>query len=77
MYATGTKKDAKPTSMDELKKIREKVSIPIVVIGGINKERVKDFEGTNIDGLAIVSAIIAQNDICKATEELKKLFLRL
>ena len=77
MYATGTKKDAKPTSMDELKKIREKVSIPIVVIGGINKERVKDFEGTNIDGLAIVSAIIAQNDICKATEELKELFLRL
>ena len=77
MYATGTKKDAKPTSMDELKKIRENISIPIVAIGGINKERVKDFEGTKIDGLAIVSAIIAQNDICKATKELKDLFLEL
>ena len=54
MYATGTKKDAKHTSMDELKKIRENISIPIVVIGGINKERITDFNGTDIDGLAIV-----------------------
>ena len=74
MYATGTKKDAKHTSMDELKKIRENVSIPIVVIGGINKERINEFEGTGIDGLAIVSAIIAQKDIRKATEEIKENF---
>ena len=76
MYATGTKKDAKPTSMDELKKIRENVSIPIVVIGGINKDRIRDFDGIGIDGLAIVSAIIAQKDIRKATEEIKNIFLK-
>lgn len=75
MYATGTKKDASPTSMEELKKIRENVSLPIVVIGGINKERVKDFEGTGIDGFAIVSAIIAQKDIVGAAREFKKLFI--
>lgn len=77
MYATGTKKDAKHTSMDELKKIRENISIPIVVIGGINKERINDFKGTDIDGLAIVSAIISQKDIYKATSELKDLFFKL
>ncbi|KHD16449.1 thiamine phosphate synthase [Clostridium butyricum] len=77
MYATGTKKDAKHTSMDELKKIRENISIPIVVIGGINKERITDFNGTDIDGLAIVSAIISQKDIYKATSELKDLFFKL
>jgi len=74
MYATGTKKDANPTSMEELKKIRENVSLPIVVIGGINEERVKDFKGIGIDGLAIVSAIIAQKDIAGAARELKNLF---
>ena len=74
MYATGTKKDADPTSMEELKKIRENVSIPIVVIGGINKDRVKDFDGIGIDGLAIVSAIIAKKDICKAASEIKDMF---
>lgn len=77
MYATGTKKDAKHTSMDELKKIRENISIPIVVIGGINKERITDFNGTDIEGLAIVSAIISQKDIYKATSELKDLFFKL
>lgn len=75
MYATGTKKDANPTSMEELKKIRENVALPIVVIGGINKERVKDFKGTGIDGLAIVSAIIAQKDIAEAARKLKNLFI--
>lgn len=76
MYATGTKKDANPTSMVELKKIRENVSLPIVVIGGINKERIKDFEGSGIDGLAIVSAIIAQKDIAEATREIKTIFTK-
>ncbi|MCE5220854.1 MAG: thiamine phosphate synthase [Clostridium sp.] len=75
MYATGTKKDANPTSMEELKKIRENVSIPIVAIGGINKDRVKDFDGMGIDGLAIISAIIAQKDITKATREIKNLLI--
>lgn len=77
MYATGTKKDAKPTSMDELKKIRENISIPIVVIGGINKDRIEDFKGIGIDGLAIVSAIIAENDIRKATEEIREEFIKI
>ena len=74
MYETGTKKDANSTSMEELKKIRENISLPIVVIGGINKERIKDFDGIGIDGLAIVSAIIAQKDIAEATMELKSIF---
>lgn len=76
MYATGTKKDAKHTSIEELKKIRENVSLPIVVIGGINKDRVGDFKGLGIDGLAIVSAIIAQKDIAEATKELKASFMQ-
>ncbi|OCA98433.1 thiamine phosphate synthase [Clostridium beijerinckii] len=77
MYSTGTKKDADSTSMDQLRKIRENVSIPIVVIGGINKHRVKDFEGIGIDGLAIVSAIIAKKDITTAARELKNEFIKI
>lgn len=77
MYSTGTKKDADSTSMNELRKIRENVSIPIVVIGGINKDRVKDFKGIGIDGLAIVSAIIAKKDITTAARELKNEFTKI
>ncbi|MGN2368505.1 thiamine phosphate synthase [Clostridium cagae] len=77
MYSTGTKKDATSTTMNELREIMKKVSIPVVVIGGINKERIKDFNGINIDGLAIVSAIIAQENIEKSTRELKEEFDKL
>lgn len=74
MYATNTKKDAKPTTLEELAKIRANVSIPIVVIGGINEHTVGDFKGTGIDGLAVVSAIIAKPDIEGAARNLKQLF---
>lgn len=74
MFATATKTDADFTSIDELKRIRAGVDVPIVVIGGINAERIPLFRGTGIDGLAIVSAIIAQPDIEQAARDLKTLF---
>lgn len=74
MYPTGTKRDAAVVSMDELKYIREAVSIPIVVIGGINQRTASDFTGKGIDGLAVVSAVITQRDIAGAARELIRIF---
>ena len=48
--------------------------MPIVVIGGINKGNAGRFKPMGIDGLAVVSAIIAQSDIKAAAAELKDLF---
>lgn len=73
MYATGTKSDAGITTMAELHRIRETVQLPIVVIGGINQITAPRFYGTGIDGLAVVSAIVAQTDVAKAAKELKTL----
>ena len=74
MYTTATKTDAKDVSMDELKMIRNIVSIPIVVIGGINKSTINNFKGLGIDGVAVVSAVVAQPDITKAARELVRMF---
>lgn len=74
MYPTSTKTDAVIVSMDELKRIRKAVPIPIVAIGGINQRTVPDFWGTGIDGLAVVSAVIAQKDIAGAARELIRIF---
>jgi thiamine-phosphate pyrophosphorylase len=74
MFSTGTKTDAKTVSIEELQHIRKAVSIPIVAIGGISKENAAIFQGMGVDGLAVVSAIIAQPDIKAAAEELKFLF---
>ena len=73
MFPTGTKTDADSVSMEELQKIRAAVSLPIVVIGGINKGNAGRFKPMGIDGLAVVSAIIAQSDIKAAAAELKDL----
>ena len=74
MFPTGTKTDADSVSMEELQKIRAAVSLPIVVIGGINKGNAGRFKPMGIDGLDVVSAIIAQSDIKAAAAELKDLF---
>lgn len=75
MYATSTKDTTGLTGMDELRRIREAVGIPIVVIGGINLQTIPSFRGSGIDGIAVVSALVAQEDIVKAAQELKALFL--
>ena len=73
MFATSTKIDADFVSMEELQKIRKSVNIPIVVIGGIYKENVPLFFGKGIDGIAVVSAVVAQNNITHAARELKEM----
>ena len=74
MFPTGTKTDASHVSMEELGRIRREVDIPIVVIGGISKENAMLFQPMGIDGLAVVSAVIAQPDIKKSAADLKALF---
>ena len=59
MFATNTKTDAKLVTVETLKKIRAAVKIPIVAIGGINLEPISKIKPAQIDGVAIVSAIIA------------------
>lgn len=76
MFATGTKTEADLTSFEELARIRKACDLPIVVIGGINARTIPLFEGTGIDGLAVVSAIIAQPDVTAAARDLKALFVK-
>ena len=72
MFATGTKTNTRPVTIQGLKEIRQEVSIPIVAIGGINKDNIALLWGTGIDGVAVVSAVVAQQDIVGAAKEMKK-----
>lgn len=71
VFATGSKDDADDVSHETLKAICEAVSIPVIAIGGITKENVSELAGSGICGVAVISAIFGQNDIKKATEDLK------
>ncbi|MCI8589547.1 MAG: thiamine phosphate synthase [Clostridiales bacterium] len=70
MYATKTKTDAVMVSMEELNRIRQAISLPIVTIGGMNRQTIKHFKHTGIDGVAVVSAIVATENPESAAKEL-------
>lgn len=73
VFSTSTKLDADEVSFDTLKEICDNVSIPVVAIGGISKDNILKLKGTNVDGVAVVSAIFASSDIVNDTKELLKL----
>lgn len=72
VFPTGSKDDAEDVSYDTLKAICEAVDIPVIAIGGITKDNIKDLAGSGICGIAVISAIFAQKDIEAATAELKE-----
>lgn len=73
VFATGTKKDARPLTLEQLRAIRSVVSIPIVAIGGISAENIMQLLGSGVDGVAVVSAIFGAPDPGEATAGLLKL----
>lgn len=73
VFTTGTKKDARSLTMEQLRAIRNAVSIPIVAIGGINSGNIMRLSGSGVDGVAVVSAIFAAPHPGVATAGMLKL----
>ena len=65
MFSTSTKTDADVLPKEVLKEICDAVDIPVVAIGGISKENMAELKGTGVDGVALVSAIFAAEDIAE------------
>ena len=72
VFPTGSKGDAEVLDRKTLMDICKAVSIPVVAIGGITKDNVRELKGTGIAGISVISAIFAQKDIQNATAELLK-----
>lgn len=71
VFPTGSKADAVEVKRPVVKEICETVDIPVVAIGGITLENVTQLRGNGLDGIAVISAIFAQEDIEQATAALK------
>ena len=71
VFPTGSKADAVEVSRDTVKAICEAVDIPVIAIGGITKENVAELARSGICGIAVISAVFAQEDIEKASRELR------
>lgn len=73
MFATATKTDADVLPLHVLSDICQAVELPVVAIGGINQSNIMQLAGTGVDGVALVSAIFAAEDIEKECRQLRKL----
>ncbi len=73
IFNTTSKSDAKNINMEEIKKIIKAVSIPVLGIGGINKGNIHLLKGSGLDGIAVISAILAKENVGEATKNLYKL----
>lgn len=73
VFGTTTKKDAKPMSMELLDSICESVNIPVVAIGGINKNNIGLLKGHKIAGAAVISGVFAEENVRRAAINLSQL----
>ena len=67
VFPTGSKDDAVEVDFRTLKAICEAVTIPVVAIGGITRDNVTQLSGSGICGVAVISALYAQEDITAST----------
>ena len=74
IYATPTKTDtAPPLGLQGLRAIRAAVRLPLVGIGGLNRDNSAAVMENGGDGVAVVSAIVAADDPAVAVDEIKQI----
>lgn len=72
VFPSSTKENALRITAEQLKEICSSVSIPAVAIGGITLGNMAEIAGGGMDGVALVSAVFAAEDIKSATIQLKE-----
>ena len=73
VFETSSKEDVMVIGLEGLKAIVKVSSLPVIAIGGINRDNVRDVMKTGVKGIAVISAVVSKEDVRSATEELKKL----
>lgn len=75
IFETSSKEDIKVIGLEGLKAIVKVSSLPVIAIGGIDKDNVRDVMKTGVKGIAVISAVVSKEDVRSATEELRRIVL--
>jgi thiamine-phosphate pyrophosphorylase len=70
IFPTSTKEDIKSVGLERLRLIRPLTCLPLVAIGGINKENAKSVMEAGADSVCLISAILGAQDITLAACEI-------
>ncbi|MDY0294072.1 MAG: thiamine phosphate synthase [Candidatus Methanomethylophilaceae archaeon] len=73
VFETSSKPDAgAPLGLDALQEVCSAVSIPVVAIGGISADNMRQVIAAGADGIAVISAVVAAGDIARAARDLRR-----
>jgi thiamine-phosphate pyrophosphorylase len=70
IYPTLSKETAKVVGLERLRQIRQAVSLPLVAIGGINKDNAAEVSAAGADAVAVISAVLQTKNIEEAAREI-------
>ena len=71
VYPTTSKADAGPVAgINLMKEVIDKVPLPLIAIGGVNKDNTPEVIRAGAHGIAVISAVCCQQDPEQATREL-------
>lgn len=77
IFPTDTKKDIpSPLGVKVITEAKKKVSIPIVAIGGIDEGNIEEVLKAGADSVAVISALLKNNNIGIKVSDIKKKFLK-
>jgi len=72
IFHSSTKKNAgNPCGVEMIRKVKEVVDVPIVAIGGIDKENVTQVLQSGADSIACISSILNSDNICQSIMEFR------
>ena len=77
VFGSATKHNVGTLGLDNLKRIRAAVAVPMVGIGGINAENYAAVLETGAEGAAVVSGILAAGDIAAEVRKFREIKERL
>ncbi|MCL1798129.1 MAG: thiamine phosphate synthase [Eggerthellaceae bacterium] len=72
VFSTATKPESPDMGVDGLRAVCAAASVPVVAIGGLNEATIPQLAGCGLDGVAVVSAVFAQDDIVEAARNLAR-----
>lgn len=70
IYGSSVKSDIEPVGLELISQVKETIDLPVVAIGGINKDNVGEVIRAGADMVAVIRAVVGAADIEKATREL-------
>jgi thiamine-phosphate pyrophosphorylase len=70
MYPTTSKEKPRVVGVERLRQVRGAVSLPLVAIGGINKDNANEVAANGADAVAVISALLGAKDIAQAARRI-------